>query len=141
MEPQDRAQRYFEFLKAEGYLPRMMETGDVGFKSEGFNLIVRIDPGDDGFFQVLFPGASSALKDATEKQRALEACDEVNKRIKVAKLFLLDDVVYGSIELFLSTPDSYKAQFVRLLSALHGSARLFHDYWVAQETAPDTRSK
>jgi hypothetical protein len=117
MTDQELAEDIAEFLRSEGYRPTVDEDSDVIFKSEGRTYIIQVDSRDPCFFRLIYPNFWS-LESDDERERALEAASEANKVVKVAKIFLVRDDTWASIELFCETPDSYKALLTKSMGAL-----------------------
>jgi hypothetical protein len=49
------AERYLEFLAEEGYRPKIDANGNVSFKCEGGNYVIRIDEKDEEYFELAYP--------------------------------------------------------------------------------------
>ncbi len=108
---------YLDYLKEEGYVPRLDEDGDVQFKSEGSTYFIQINVDDSEFFRIGFPNFWK-IENVEERQKVLVAADHANRATKVAKVYVMKDNVWGSIELFLATPQDFKSVFRRSMSAL-----------------------
>ena len=50
-----KAELYFNYLKEEGFLPRVDDDGDVVFKREGGTYFLKADEEDKQYFQLVFP--------------------------------------------------------------------------------------
>ena len=124
MDKSEKAQMYVDFLKAEGYLPEIDSDGDVRFKKEGGNYYIAVDATDDEFFRVVFPGFWP-IESEEERDQALAKCNEANAGAKVAKVFIVQDSVWASLELFVSTPDAFKGVFSRGMGALRYGVERF----------------
>ena len=117
---------YISFLKREGYVPSIDNDGDVTFKSEGKNYFIVIDEEDPQFFRLIYPGFWKIEKEADREnvsRAALHACAAT----KCAKVFLVRDNVWASIELFVANPGDFEPIFSRSLSALRTGASNFVD--------------
>ncbi len=108
---------YMEYLKSEGYPAELDDDGDVLFKFEGNTYFIQIDPNDTEFFRIVLPNFWP-LKDDNERQKVLEALNYANAESKTAKVFIVRDNVWASIEIFVATPEDFKSIFKRSMSAL-----------------------
>lgn len=122
MDKQQRAMSYLLFLQAEGYSARIDEDGDVVYKKEGRTYFVDVDEKDDQFFRICFPNFWK-IDSEEERQRVLVACDYSNALSKVAKVFIVRDNVWASIELFFGDEEHFKPVFERCMSALENGVR------------------
>ena len=124
MTKEERAQSVESFLREEGYAPKRDSDGDIAFKFEGRYYVVVVDEADPMFFRLIFPNfwqIDSEEERAKASVAALEAC----RSTKVAKVFLVKDNTWASVELFLDPYDGYRAVFRRSLSALQTATQTF----------------
>jgi len=113
----ERAQAYMNILTEEGYRPSLDEDGDVVFKKEGRSYLILIDENDPRFFRLVFPNFWP-IESELERARVVQAASATTGKIKVAKVFVVRDDVWATVELFVETPDSAKAVFERSMSVL-----------------------
>jgi len=115
---------YVSFLKREGYNPSIDDDGDVAFKSEGKNYFISIDEKDPQFFRLVFP-AFWKIEDESERKAVSQAALHSSTVTKCAKVFVVKDNVWASIELFLAKPSDFEPIFSRSLSALRAGVKNF----------------
>jgi hypothetical protein len=113
-----------DFLEEEGYRPTIDDDGDIAFKAEGMALVLTFDDRDEQFVRLILPSFWS-IDSSEESKEAKEAALKVNKEIKAAKVFIVRDHVWATIEAFYETADSFTAVFQRSLGALRAAARSF----------------
>ena len=106
------------FLTAEGYLPLADENGGITFKREGRLFFSVTSPDDPNYFNVYCYMNYEGL--LTDRDKALQAANEVSRSLKAVKITLPDDsdpskVAFG-IEALLPSPDSFPAIFERSLA-------------------------
>jgi hypothetical protein len=118
--------RYFaDFLHEEGFRPEL-RTRDhlVFFKYEGKSYGIELDEQDEQFFRIVFPNFWP-IDGEEERWRVLLAADYTNAKLKVAKVFTVEDNVFATIEMFLADPAHFKPVFARTLGALKNAAETF----------------
>ena len=77
----------FNFLRSEGYLPKITEREDVIFKVQGKTFIVSIDKDDEQFLRLLLP-AFHEIGGNLEMNKALRVANIVNQTVKVGKIMI-----------------------------------------------------
>jgi len=117
---------YRSFLAEEGYAPKIDNDGDVLFKFEGGTYFIAVSEKDEVFFRIVFPNFWP-IESEQERVRALLAAASATAETKVAKVFLVRDDTYASIEMFCSPPDTFKPVFRRCLNALRASVEHFRE--------------
>jgi hypothetical protein len=115
---------YSQFLRSEGYMPELDKDGDVLFKVEGLIYFIQVFEDDPEHFRLVLANIWP-VKSEYEKQQVLAAANHANTRSKAAKITLVDDNVWVSIEQFVAQPEDFKATFRRCLSALQNGMRTF----------------
>lgn len=118
------AELYQNFLRAEGYMPEVDGDGDVVFKKEGTTFFIDITENDAEYFRIVCPNFWPIESDE-ERLRVLDACTKATARGKVAKIFIVRENVWASVEQFLSEPEQFKSIFERSMSALQNGIGLF----------------
>lgn len=113
-----------EFLREEGYSPRFDDDGDVAFKLEGRNYFIVLDDDDETFFRILFPGFWP-IENAVERTKAERAALTATADVKVAKVLIINDSAWATIEAFSSSPENSKQTFRRSINALQTAVRCF----------------
>jgi hypothetical protein len=112
-----KVEMYARYLTDEGFAPQIQEGGIVMFKKEGGIYLIMVDDNDGQFFRIMFPGLLH-IESEDVRRKAITACNSANTATKVAKFFVMDDNVHGSIELFLGEPEDFKPVFNRSIAAL-----------------------
>ena len=94
------------YLKEEGYAPKLTERNDVVFKAEGKTFIVSTDDNDEQFLRLLLPNFYEIESD-TEMNKAFRVANKINRSVKVGKVMIMDDNhVWAFAEQFIdSSPD------------------------------------
>lgn len=126
MTEREMADEIASYLESEGFRPTVDKDNDVVFKCEGRTYLVQVDEADPLFFRITFPNFWS-VESEDERARVLEVASEVSKAVKVAKVFIVRDDTWASVELFGERPDSYRALFNRAMGALQVAVSLFKD--------------
>jgi len=124
MSKQDRAEMYQKFLGEEGYAPKIDNEGDVMFKYEGGVYLIIMDENDEEFFRLVYPGFWS-IESELEREKAQRAALTATAQTKVAKVFLVRDNTWASIEMFCSPPEVFRTVFHRSLRALRAAVGAF----------------
>jgi hypothetical protein len=107
-----------QLLKEEGYLPKIDDDGDLVFKSEGKFLFIFADSNDQEFVRISLPNFWS-IDSEPEREVAMKVCCEANQKVKAAKIFLVGDSVWASVELFASPIQSIHDVIGRCITVLH----------------------
>jgi len=124
MSKQDRARMYHDFLSEEGYAPKIDKEGDVMFKYEGGVYLIIMDEKDEEFFRLVYPGFWPIESEA-EREKAQLAALAATAETKVAKVFLVGDNTWATIEMFCAPPEVFKTVFRRSLRALRAAVHAF----------------
>jgi hypothetical protein len=113
------------YLKEQGLCPQVDDDGDIIFKYQMLTFIYFENDEDEKFFRLALPG----IYDVTEDNRisVLEAVNEVNKRLKVAKAFIPDDDVWVSAETLMDDTPELDDFVPRILNILLGSRQKFYE--------------
>jgi hypothetical protein len=117
-------QVYLEYLRENGYRPWVDGDGDVVFKYEGKTFLIFVDEDDLSFFRLVFPNFWP-IEDEAERVRAWQAATEATASTKVAKVFLVEDDVWASAELFVGEPSDFEAVFSRCVDAVVAGVNTF----------------
>ena len=125
MTEQERAEMYREFLVNEGYAAKIDEDGDVVFKCEGMTFFISITD-DDEYFRLICANFWS-IEDDAERARVVLAAGEVNARIKVAKVYPVQDDTWASLEMYCSPPSAVLPVLLRAMMTLRGIVSAFRD--------------
>ena len=138
MEWSERESRYLEYLRDEGYRPRIDDDGDIHVKCEGFNYYV-IATDDEQYLQLLLPGIW-AIDSQPELEHCLRAASEVNRRIKVVKVAAHRGMtdMFVAAEIYITHPDAFTALFPRLIATMRTARERFREEMSKQTTISTT---
>ena len=123
MTKDERLKMHSDFLKTEGCNPETIEEGVV-FKAEGKTYVIVVDENDEQSFRLVFPNFWSIDNDV-ERVKVVAASSHSTGATKVAKIFPVDNNTWGTIELFVASPDQFKGVFARSMSALQAAVQTF----------------
>jgi hypothetical protein len=125
MSAAEREKMYTEYLRAEGYRPDLEQDGSVAFKKESETYFIIVDD-DAGLFFIMLPYLS--LKgDRVLAAKALKAALHATDKSKVAKVYLEDDSVFFTVQLFLDPPESFRAVIERCMTALVEAEKFYQE--------------
>jgi hypothetical protein len=132
--------RYTVYLTEEGYRPWVDESGNVLFKCEGRAYVIEVCPDDPTYFRLILPAIWQITSEA-ERHRALAVADSVTMTVKGAKVFIVGDYVWVSVELFLNVPTDFEGVFPRAIGTASGSAAMFSGAMRQPPPAPLKKKK
>lgn len=124
MTKQERAEMYRSYLADEGYAPKIDNDGDVVFKCEGRTYAILLDNEDEEYFHLAFPNFWS-IDSEDEREKVTQAATYATAHTKVAKIFPVKNDTWGSVEMFCSPPEVFRAVFPRALRALRAGVETF----------------
>jgi hypothetical protein len=115
----------FNYLKEQGLCPKYDEDNDIVFKYQMLTFVFFNSDEDGIFFRLSLPG----IYDVTDENRVavLEAMNEVNKMVKVVKLFIPNDDVWASTEITMDSTPVLDDMVPHLLNILIGARKIFYD--------------
>jgi len=115
----------FNYLKSQGLMPNFDQDNDIVFKYQMFTFIFFNNDKDEQFIRLALPG----IYDVTEENRysVLEAINETNKVMKVAKLMIPRDDVWAITEIMMDSTPELDDLIPRLLNILIGARSEFYD--------------
>jgi len=113
-----------DFLEEEGFRPKFDDDGDIIFKYEGKTFIIEFDDSDEHYLRLMLPNFWE-LESDYEKNQAIQVALEITKKIKVAKVFSVENCIWSSAELFLPNEDSVKPIFSKIIGVVSTAATLF----------------
>jgi hypothetical protein len=125
-----KAEMYSEYLREEGYVPRVDDDGDVVFKKEGGTYILFADEEDKTYFRLVFP-AFWEIESEDEDERARQAINELNADLKVIKLYVVRNNVWAGVEMFIDPIESFRATFPRSIRLLANAVNKFREKMTA----------
>lgn len=112
-----RVQDFCDFLRHEGYGPRLDDDGDIVFKKEGRTYVVVLDDDDPECFRILFPGFWK-IESSEEAEHVVLAGMKATRETKAAKVYVVRDNACASVEMFCSSPEEPKRVFERCMGAI-----------------------
>ena len=104
-----------EFLSSEGYRYEIDGDGDIHFEYEGVNLYFTVDNNDQSFFRLIMPGIYEV---ENNREKVLEAINTVTRDMKVLKAFLVGDLLWLAVEIFIDSTPELEDFFPRCLRLL-----------------------
>ena len=123
-----------EHLKVEGYVPHVDSDGDVAFKAEGRTYFIDCaEAGDLFYFRLAFPNFWS-IEDEDERRRVDAAAGQASREVRMAKIYPVNDDTWGSVEIYVSSPQEFLKVFSRSLGCLQAAAQVFRR--AMQESRP-----
>jgi len=120
------------YLAEEGYRPKIDEDGDIVFKVEGGTYFVSFDEKDPNFFSIVYPNFWE-IESEEERERVLENSSEANAKCKAAKIYVVKDNTFATIEMFMESPEQFMGVVERCISALRYGVRTFVDMMRAEK--------
>jgi len=124
MTRQERMDLYHEFLEEEGYRPSIDKDGDLMFKIESQTYFVIVEEDDAEFFRLVYPNFWS-IENEDERARAYVAAHDATAKTKVAKVFVVNDDTWASLELFCNPPETVKTVLPRGVSSVQTAVDTF----------------
>lgn len=107
-----------EWLRNNG-CPFEVKRFGISFKHQGGHFIISDNSRDELYLQIIMP-AVYKLNDSSEKQQALDACNELNSSIKCLKAYIVDeDTIWLSTEMYVDHTPELDDFMDRLLDILH----------------------
>lgn len=115
-----------KYLQDEGYSGSLDDVGDIKFKYEGGVYFIVIDETDLEFIRIVYPNFWE-IESAEERQQVYEAASYASGATKVAKVYEVDDNVWASWEILISSPQDITVFFQRALRALRTAVNHFKE--------------
>lgn len=116
---------YVSFLNDKGFSKvKVDKDGDVEFEADDLGFYIAVTESDPGFFQLVLPGIWG-IESEGERVRAFQAINHANRQVKAAKLYVANDKVWVSVEMFVEKPEDFKAVFDRSRETLMGAAAVY----------------
>ncbi len=110
------------YLREEGYAPKLTEQNDVIFKAEGKLYIVSTDNKDEQFLRIILPNFYEIEND-TEMNKALRVANKINRNVKVGKVMIMDDNhVWAFAEQFIDNSPDLDDFFKRTITVIRKAA-------------------
>lgn len=118
------SERVLQFLKEQGFCPKVDADGDIIFKCQMRTFLFKNHDEDEEYFQLALPG----IYDVTEDNRdvVLEATNRVTSMMKVAKTIVTNDSVWVLFEILLDSTPEVSDIIPRALAILVGAQEEFY---------------
>lgn len=117
-------QHLLDHFLSEGFQASLDADGDIVFKCEGVGYALCFDRNDPEFAKLVLPGVWE-IEDQTGLDQALLLLDNVNRRMKVVKGFTLEDRVWFTVEIWLTSQTEWTTYIRRAVRLLAHAARAF----------------
>jgi len=114
------------FLREEGYAPKVDNDGDIVFKREGLTYILFVSEDDEEFVRLDLPNVWE-IESLGERQLVMTAAAEVNRQVKVAKVVPMGDNVWVSAQLLVDPIENVVKVLPRAMNVLSLAVREFAD--------------
>lgn len=118
-------ERVLEFLKTQGFCPKVDEHGGIIFKYQMATFLFINNDEDEEFFQLAMPHIYQVTDD--NRDIVLEAANKTNTSMKVAKISVLDDSVWAFFEILLDQSPDVKDIIPRALNILMGARQTLYE--------------
>jgi hypothetical protein len=114
-----------DYLREEGYVPRLDEDGDIAFKVEGIEYYLITPAVDTDILQLAWFGWD--FDDDAEKTRAFVAANAVNASVKIGKLYVLESRMGLDVYQFVSSTRDVRVFFPRMLQFMRNTLSRFRE--------------
>lgn len=115
----------FQYLQGQGLQPKKDEDGDILFKYNQLTFIYHEAEDDEGYFRMSLPAIFEVTED--NREAVLEACNQMNKTMKLSKTILPNDTVWVSFEIFIDRDPEWNEIIPRALHVLMDTRDEFFD--------------
>jgi hypothetical protein len=100
------------------------EDGDIAFDYKDGHYYIMTDQSDEKYVRVFFPGFFKIEK--KDVGAALSAANEATSKIKLAKIYVLKNIVNCSVELFSESEESFFILLDRIFSIIKDATLIFY---------------
>lgn len=111
-----------EFLSAEGYRPEADADGDLTFRADGLNFLFVTEATDPHYARLTLP-AIWCLETPTDVQVVRRVVDELNRELKLIKVYVLDEAIWLSVEMLCPDIRQWMDYLPRLIETLVRATR------------------
>jgi hypothetical protein len=119
-------ENHMEFLRGQGFFPTLDDDGDICFPFEGRSYHLIVDEDDPEYFQLARVNIWS-IDSEEERVKAEAVTLDLNGRIKCAKLYVTEDDVWVTCELFCNPIEDCQSVFRRALTVVQLGTRMFRE--------------
>lgn len=119
---------YVSHLKELGYQPSVDSDGDIRFKEQGIMFYIDVDADDLQSFRIVLANFWK-IESPEEKEKAYEAANFVNSKMKVVKTYLNPDQnsMWMDANIYIEKPEAFKSSFRRMVNVLILGIKSFHE--------------
>ncbi|MDR1681748.1 MAG: hypothetical protein LBS12_08225 [Prevotellaceae bacterium] len=116
-----------DYLREQGYAPKLTDAGNISFKAEGSTYILRMSDNDPEFLSLSLYGWT--FDDDQEKARAYVAANTVNWDKKMGRVAVVEEenCMYFDTWVLLRSADDVKHFFPRMLTVVQGLISSFRE--------------
>ncbi|MEL6615785.1 MAG: hypothetical protein AAFQ43_08610 [Bacteroidota bacterium] len=115
---------YIDFLQTESIEGWIDSDGDVQFQYNDRNYFIETNESDNEFFRVVLWNIWP-IESNEESVQVAFAVDAVNREMKVAKAYTIDDNVWIACELFVSDPTDFAPVWNRCMNSIENGVDTF----------------
>lgn len=115
------------YLAEEGWSPKRNGDDVIDFMHESEPHQIRLESGDAGFVRLMKPLCS--LESPEGAREVARIASEVNGGVKVAKIILVENLVFADVELFCDPADRFTRVFKRSMRSIESASRKFMKQW------------
>ncbi|MGI6632707.1 MAG: hypothetical protein ACOX5M_06605 [Bacillota bacterium] len=121
-----KADLYMNYLREEGYAPKLDGDGDVQFKFEGLTYCIFAEEDDREYFRISLPNFWP-IESEEERRQVVVACNEATAGVKVGKVYPVGDNVWASLEMLIDPIEDFPKFFRRSLLILSACTMRFRE--------------
>jgi hypothetical protein len=111
-------------LGAQGYTTERLTDSLIHVNADEGHFVIECDPNDEVFYRVIFPRFWS-VDNEEERKRVIEAAAKATAKTKSAKVFIVDDSTWISVELFAARPEHFRNVVLRCMRAIQSARQTF----------------
>lgn len=110
-------EKYTTFLDGKDLFNKVDADGDVQFQYQEKTYFFDVDENDPTFFRLVLANIWP-IESEEERLEVLRAMDIANNKVKVAKIYMVEDNIWVGVEMFQDEGDDYEAYFDRSLKSI-----------------------
>jgi hypothetical protein len=144
MAGQNAYEMFMEFLRELGYEAEGSDWGSekalIVFLHNGLPFCIVITKNDEQLFEMTHPFSSIDPGNPEEMAHALNVCVTISRETKVVKVYLIEGLLIGAVEMFCSPLSQSKVVFSRCLQTLADATARFEEEMKKRPAGGGTRS-
>ncbi len=121
-----KADLFQNYLRDEGFMPKVDSDGDIMFKREGKTYCLFSDEGDREFFRLALPNFWP-IESEGERRQVVRAAAEATAEVKVGKVYPVGDNVWATVELLIDPIEGFSKVFKRSLAIIDACIHRFRE--------------